>query len=121
MSTIKIIPNQPNKITISGNDKKLKIVDSNSSTSVNLSPSITNIVSVAVPGPTGPQGATGPAYVRQSEYSAPYSYNGKAPEGSSTSENVWTITRLTIAEDGTTTTGVATNVAWDDRATVPYS
>lgn len=121
MSTVRITPNQPNNIKVSGNDKRLKIIDNNSSTSVNLSPSITSLVSIAVPGPTGPQGSTGPSYVRQSEYIAPYSYNGKASEGSLTSQNVWTITRLTIAEDGTTTTGIATNVAWDNRTTIPYS
>jgi len=121
MSTIKIIPNQPNTVTIQNADKIISVVDNSKNTEVNLTQDITNVVSIATPGPTGPQGLTGPSYVRQNEYDAPYNYSGKALEGSLTSQNVWTITRLTIALDGTTTTGIATDVAWDNRTTVPYS
>lgn len=50
-----------------------------------------------------------------------YDYLGKAASGSSEGANVWTITRLTIASDGTTTKGTATNVNWTDRYTHIYS
>lgn len=52
-------------------------------------------------------------------FSSPYDYNGHAAQGSSTSAAVWTITRLTIANDGTTTKGVATG-AWTNRASLTY-
>lgn len=120
-NNINISPSQPNQISISGNTRNLTITDNNSGTSVNISQPVTNIISVATPGAKGSTGPQGPSFDRKSEYSAPYSYNGKALAGSLTSENVWTITRLTIAEDGTITTGTATNVAWDNRTTVPYT
>jgi len=47
-------------------------------------------------------------------------YCGTAPNGSSESSSVWTITRLTISSDGSVTTAVATNVKWDDRETSIY-
>jgi hypothetical protein len=50
-----------------------------------------------------------------------FDYLGKAASGSSESANVWTITRLTIASNGSTTKGVATNVNWTDRYTHIYS
>jgi hypothetical protein len=49
-----------------------------------------------------------------------FDYLGKAASGSSESANVWTITRLTIASNGTVTKGVATNVNWTDRYTHIY-
>ena len=50
-----------------------------------------------------------------------YDYLGKAPSGSSESASVWTITRLTIASDGTATPGTATNVTWTGRYTHIYT
>lgn len=52
-------------------------------------------------------------------FASPYDYNGHASQGSSESAAVWTITRLTIASDGTTTKGVATG-AWTNRASLNY-
>lgn len=49
-----------------------------------------------------------------------YDYLGTAPIGSSESSNVWEITRLTIASNGSVTTGVATNVSWTGRYTHIY-
>jgi hypothetical protein len=49
-----------------------------------------------------------------------FDYLGKAPSDSLEGDNVWTITRLTIASDGTVTKGVATNVNWTDRYTHTY-
>ncbi len=50
-----------------------------------------------------------------------YDYLGKAASGSSESANVWTITRLTIASDGTATVGTATNVSWTGRYSHIYT
>ena len=48
-----------------------------------------------------------------------YDYMGVAPYGTSTSATIWTITRIIVAYDGTTTTGVATG-AWTNRASLIY-
>ena len=50
-----------------------------------------------------------------------YDYLGKAASGSSESASVWTITRLTIASDGTATPGTATNVTWTGRYSHIYT
>lgn len=50
-----------------------------------------------------------------------FDYLGKAPAGSLDSDNVWTITRLTIASDGTATVGTAVNVSWTGRYTHIYT
>lgn len=50
-----------------------------------------------------------------------YDYNGYAPQGSSESANVWTITRLTINAYGISTSAYAVNVAWTDRLSVTYT
>jgi hypothetical protein len=57
---------------------------------------------------------------RLHSFASPYDYNGHASQGSSESASVWTITRLTLASDGTTTKGVATG-AWTNRASLIYS
>jgi hypothetical protein len=49
------------------------------------------------------------------------SYYGKAPKDSLESSPVWTITKIVVDIDGTTTVTTATNVAWTDRLTVIYS
>jgi hypothetical protein len=48
-------------------------------------------------------------------------YCGYAPVGSAESAAVWTITRITIAASGSITTGLATNVAWTNRESIPYT
>jgi hypothetical protein len=50
-----------------------------------------------------------------------YDYLGIAPASSLESSNVWKITRLTIASNGSVTSGVANNVNWTDRYTHIYS
>lgn len=50
-----------------------------------------------------------------------YDYLGTAPTGSSEASNVWKITRLTIASNGSVTSGVANDVNWTDRYTHIYS
>ena len=48
-------------------------------------------------------------------------YCGVAVAGSSNSASVWKITKVTFADDGSVaTTGVASNVAWDNRLTETY-
>lgn len=54
------------------------------------------------------------------DWVAPYSYCGLASVGSLTSEAVWTITRITINNDGSTTSSTLTGVKWDDRLTLPF-
>jgi hypothetical protein len=49
-----------------------------------------------------------------------YDYLGTAPTASLEASNVWDITRLTIASNGTVTSGVATNVSWTGRYTHTY-
>lgn len=50
-----------------------------------------------------------------------YDYLGIAPAGSLEADNVWRITRLTIASNGSVTRGVAIDVNWTDRYTHTYS
>ena len=47
-------------------------------------------------------------------------YCGKAPSGTSDSAAGWTVTRITVASDGTTTVAHATG-AWADRLTLTYT
>jgi len=49
------------------------------------------------------------------------SYYGKAPKDSLESSPVWTITRIVVDIDGTTTVTTAINVAWADRLTINYN
>ena len=53
--------------------------------------------------------------------SATTQYAGIAPSGTAESAPFWTITRLTIANDGSVTVARATNVAWSNRASEIYS
>lgn len=48
-----------------------------------------------------------------------YDYMGVAKFGTATSATTWTITRIIVANDGTTTSGKATG-AWDNRASLTY-
>lgn len=48
-----------------------------------------------------------------------YDYMGVAKYGTATSASTWTITRIIVASNGTTTTGTATG-AWDNRASLTY-
>ena len=60
-------------------------------------------------------------FERRQDFVSPYSYCGKAPGTSSESADVWTITRIEIFEDGTTSTTKATDVNWTNRYTHTYS
>jgi hypothetical protein len=49
-----------------------------------------------------------------------YSYCGKASSSALDSDNVWTIDRIEILEDGTTIKTTAINVNWANRYTNTY-
>ncbi len=57
---------------------------------------------------------------RRHDFQSPYSYVAKASEGSGDNEAVWTITRITVSEDGTTTKGVVSNAIWNNRTSLTY-
>jgi hypothetical protein len=79
------------------------------------------VVRDSVPGRPGQNGADAQVPARRHEWASPYDYCAQAPAGSLESAEVWSITRLTIAANGTVVTETATNVAWDDRATATYT
>jgi len=54
------------------------------------------------------------------DYQSPYSYCGVAPLGSLESQSVWTIKRIEVNIDGTTTKKTATNVIWNNRYSLTY-
>lgn len=88
---------------------------------------ITSVVEVNNPGPRGPAGPAGPQgppgpilLIYRHDFNV-YDYIGKAPSGSLEADNVWDITRLTIASSGSVTVGTATNVNWTGRYTHTYS
>lgn len=73
-----------------------------------------------VPGVPGPQGPPGVSLNRRHAWASPNSYCGYAPTGSQESDEVWTITRITVAGSGDTTTATATEVNWTDYLTHNY-
>jgi hypothetical protein len=76
------------------------------------------VVQVETPGPQGPVAL---ARLRRHDFAVPYSYCGTAPAGSAESAAVWTITRINVASNGTTTVATATNATWTGRASATYS
>jgi hypothetical protein len=72
---------------------------------------------------TGLGGGGGASLIRRHAFvdgTPAYDYCGSAPLGTLETTAKWTITKITIAADGSTTTAVATNVAWTDRLTATY-
>jgi hypothetical protein len=71
--------------------------------------------------------ATTITYIRRSDYTSSlnpninYLYCGQAESGSLETQNVWSITRLSISSSGATTPNSASAVAWTDRYIVIYS
>lgn len=59
--------------------------------------------------------------IRRHSFEGTYDYNGYALQGSSESSNVWTITRINVDVDGSTTKGSTSSVAWTNRASVIYT
>lgn len=73
---------------------------------------------------TGLGGGGGATYIRRHEYIAgtpAYDYCGIAPPSTLETTAKWTITKITIAADGTATQAVAYNVAWTDRLIATYT
>ena len=64
-------------------------------------------------------GGGGETYERRHDFQSPYDYCGIAPAGTLESTPNWTITRLTVALNGTTTTGQAIG-AWTNRTELIY-
>lgn len=67
-------------------------------------------------GQRGDSGAT----ARRHAFEAPHDYCAIAPIGTAEAAAGWSITRLTVAADGSTTVARATG-AWADRATLTYT
>ena len=63
----------------------------------------------------------GGANITRHDYAAPNSYVGTAPTGSAEAASVWTIKRIAVAADGSTTTLTATAVSWTGRAGHTYT
>ena len=57
---------------------------------------------------------------RRHEWAAPYSYAATAPAGTADSASGWTIARITVAANGSTTVAHATG-AWTNRAALTYT
>lgn len=74
---------------------------------------------------TGLGGGGGASLIRRHDFvdgTPVYDYCGTAPTGTLETAAKWTITRLTIATDGSISqTAIATNVAWTDRYTATYT
>lgn len=59
--------------------------------------------------------------IRRHSFEGTYDYNGYAPVGSSESSNVWTIRRILISPNGSTSVGTTSSVAWTNRLIVIYT
>jgi hypothetical protein len=118
------------------------IVESNTLTvipesenNVNVVQPITTVIEVASPGPVGPTGPAGsigpqgpsgsvgpirqPSELRHS-FQTPYDYCGTAPDGTLESNTGWSITRITVAANGSTLVQTGTG-SWDNRASLIYT
>jgi hypothetical protein len=76
-----------------------------------------------VRGEKGDKGATGGGsteYIVQSDFSSPYNYIGRAVIGTDNSSSSWSIARIEIASDGSTTKLNATG-SWNNRASLSYT
>lgn len=58
---------------------------------------------------------------RRHAFAAPNDYMGVAPQGTPESSPVWTITRQTVAANGTAQVAVARNVTWTGYASHNYN
>jgi hypothetical protein len=60
------------------------------------------------------------SYIVQSDFSSPYSYIGRAVLGTEITDAGWSITRIEISSDGSTTKLNATGV-WSNRSSLTYT
>ena len=60
-------------------------------------------------------------YIRRHDFVTNVSYCGYAKRLSSEDAPVWTISKIAVATDGSTTTTTATNVKWSELLTINYN
>ena len=60
-------------------------------------------------------------YTRKHDYVSNVSYCGYAELGSLENESVWTISKIVVATEGSTTTTHASGVKWIDRLIINYN
>jgi len=60
-------------------------------------------------------------YIRRHDFVTNVSYCGYAKKNSLETEAKWTISKIVVAIEGTTTTTTATNVKWSERLTLNYN
>jgi hypothetical protein len=58
---------------------------------------------------------------RRHDYASPYIYCGTAPAGTLDSAETWTLTRITLDDEGTVTATETATDAWDNRVTATYA
>jgi hypothetical protein len=75
---------------------------------------------LSIAGIPGADGGGGSSKEIRHEWNSPYDYIATAPEGTSESSTTWTITRIEVFADGTTSTTTATD-SWNNRVTAVYS
>jgi hypothetical protein len=68
----------------------------------------------------GGGGGGSTSYIVQSDFSSPYSYIGRAALGTEITDAGWSITRIEISSDGSTTKLNATGV-WSNRSSLTYT
>jgi hypothetical protein len=66
-------------------------------------------------------GSASAGILRRHAHDAGVDYCGRAPTGSAEDAPVWTISRITVAADGSTTTATASEVPWSEHASALYS
>lgn len=57
---------------------------------------------------------------RRHDWQVPYDYCGTASIGTAETTSTWTITRITVADDGSTTSSILYNVKWSDHLILNY-
>lgn len=77
------------------------------------------VITVGIQGPEGP-GVVAMSAQRRHAFASPHSYCAIAPADTLDSASGWTITRIHVDANGTTTVTRATG-AWADRATLTYT
>jgi hypothetical protein len=60
-------------------------------------------------------------YIRRHDFVSNVSYCGYAKKNSLETEAKWTISKIAVATDGSTTTTTATNVKWSERLIITYN
>jgi hypothetical protein len=61
------------------------------------------------------------ALARRHAYAAPHSYCGRAPASTAEADEQWTITRITVAANGSVTLATASGVAWNSYSSASYA